>query len=108
MSGYVDRPRPHMRLVSFKPIAKGGLLGLATVELPSGLKLIDCAILRGQNGTWAALPSRPILDNAGRHAKPSGKGQYTPAAAWRDRDLQNRWSDSVIALIEARYPGTLL
>jgi hypothetical protein len=33
--------RPRMRLVSRKPMAKGSLCGLATVELPIGLKLID-------------------------------------------------------------------
>ena len=33
--------RPRMRLVSWKPMAKGSLCGFATVELPIGLKLID-------------------------------------------------------------------
>jgi hypothetical protein len=32
---------PRMRLVSWKPMAKGSLCGFATVELPIGLKLID-------------------------------------------------------------------
>ena len=55
-----------MRLVSWKPIAKGTLRGFATVELPIGLKLIDCAVFVGTNGARARPPAKPQLDKDGR------------------------------------------
>jgi hypothetical protein len=58
--------RPKMRLVSWKPIANGTLRGFATVELPIGLKLIDCAVFVGTNGAWARPPAKPQLDKDGR------------------------------------------
>jgi hypothetical protein len=55
-----------MRLVSWKPITQGSLRGFATVELPIGLKLIDCAVFVGTNGAWARPPAKPQLYNNGR------------------------------------------
>ena len=74
------RPRPRIRLVFWKPIFKGGsnLRGFVTIELPFGLKLIDCSIFVGPNGPWAALPSKPVLGCEGRQARASGKPQFAP------------------------------
>ena len=58
--------RPKMRLVSWKPIANGTLRGFATVELPIGLKLIDCAVFVGTNGARARPPAKPQPDKDGR------------------------------------------
>jgi hypothetical protein len=45
--------RPRMRLVGWKPLVKGTLRGFANVELPIGLRLIDCPIFVGPNGPGA-------------------------------------------------------
>jgi DNA-binding cell septation regulator SpoVG len=82
--------RPRMRLVSWKPLAKGSLRGFATVELPIGLKLIDCPVLVGPNGPWASLPSKPVLDRHGRQAKSDDKAIFTPVLEWRDRRIPHR------------------
>jgi hypothetical protein len=47
--------------------------GFATVELPTGLELIDCPVLVGSNGPWARLPSKPVLGHEGKQVKPSGR-----------------------------------
>ena len=77
-----EKPRPRMKLLNWRPLVKGALRGFATVELPIGLKLIDCPVLVGPNGAWAALPSKPVLDREGKHAKPSGKAQYAAIVEW--------------------------
>jgi hypothetical protein len=92
--------RPRMRLVGWKPLVKGTLRGFANVELPTGLRLIDCPIFVGPNGLGAALPSKPVLDCEGRQARPSGKPQFAPVVEWRNRDLVERFSAAVIALVE--------
>jgi hypothetical protein len=99
--------RPKMRLVSWKPLIKNSLRGFATVELPIGLKIIDCPILVGPNGPWASLPSKPVLDRDGKHAKPDGKPQCSAVLEWKSRHLSERFSEAVVALIREAHPGDL-
>jgi hypothetical protein len=96
-----------MRLVSWKPIAKGSLRGFATVELPIGLRLIECPVFVGSNGPWASLPSKPVLDREGKQVKPNGKPQFATVLEWRDRALNDRFSESVIELVRAAHPDAL-
>ena len=99
--------RPRMRLVSWKAVLKGSLRGFATVELPIGLKLIDCPVLVGPNGPWARLPYKPVLDREGKHAKPDGKPQFAAVLEWRNRGLADRFSAAVVALVHAAHPDDL-
>jgi len=97
--------RSQMRPVSWKPITKGSLCGCATVELPIGLKLIDCAVFIGTNGAWAAALAKPQLDKEGRQRigvdwKPS----YSPVVEWRSCDLNDRCSAAVVAMVRAAHP----
>jgi hypothetical protein len=104
--GRSDRPR--MRLVSSKPVTKGNLRGFATVELPIGLTIFDCRVLVGNNAPWAVLPLKSVLDSEERHVKSDGhKGQYAPVLQWRNKDLANRFSDTLVALALEEYPDGL-
>jgi hypothetical protein len=107
LAAWGPRPRPSMRLMSWKPVTKGALRGFATVELPIGLTLIDCPVLVGPNGAWAALPTKPVLDRDGKHAKPGGKGQYAPVVEWRDRELADRFSEAVVTVVREVHPDAL-
>src|SRR5690349_5949071 len=96
--------RPRMRLLAFKAVKKGSLVGFATVALPNGLTIFDCPVLAGKGGFWATLPSKPVLDSEGRHVKPDGgKGQYAPVAQWQDKEQSRRFSDALIARIAEAY-----
>jgi len=99
--------RPRMRRVSRKPIVKGSLRGFATVELLPGLRIADCPVLISNGKAWANLPSKPVLGREGRQAEVSGKKQYASILEWKNRDLSDRFSDSLIALIIERHPDAL-
>jgi hypothetical protein len=100
--------RPRMRLVSWKPLIKGALRGFVTIELPIGLKLIDCPILIGRDGPWASLPSKPQIDKEGRQKSDvNGKRAFEPVLEWRDRGLSDRFSAAVIDLVRQAYPDAL-
>jgi hypothetical protein len=71
------------------------------------LKLIDVGLFTKDGRSWAALPTKPVLDSQHRHHTVNGKRQYQPAVEWRDRDLNSRWSDAVVALVRDRHPGAL-
>ena len=67
----------------------------------------DCPVPIGNNGAWAELPSKPVLDREGRRAKPDGKPRYSAIMKWRDRELQDRVSQAVIELVRAARPDVL-
>ncbi len=99
--------RPRLRLVAFTPRVQGALRGFATVELPIGLKLHDVPILAGEFGPWAAMPSKAALDRDRRQKTVAGKPLFTPVAEWRSRELADRFSAAVIALVRAAHPDAL-
>jgi hypothetical protein len=97
-----------MRLISWRPLAKGCLRGLADIALPIGLKIFDVPVFIDQNGPWASLPGEPQLDREGRRKTDiNGKLVYAPVLQWRDRQLADRFSERVVALVRAAYPGDL-
>jgi hypothetical protein len=101
--------RPKMTLVEWRPIRKNSLRGFATIRLPIGLKINDCLVLVSHGKAWATLPSKPLIDKDGRHkADTGGKPSYVPVLEWCSRDLADRFSDAVVALVRAEHPGDLL
>lgn len=104
-----DRPAAAprcLRLVSWRPLAKRSLRGFATVELPIGLKIVDCLVSNGK--AWASLPSKPQIDQDGcQKTDTNGKVVYTPILDWRDRGLADRFSVAVIELVRSEYPAAL-
>jgi hypothetical protein len=91
-----------------KPLIKDSLHGFATVELPIGLKLIDCPVLIGPKGPWASLPSKPRVGQDGyQKIDASGNRAFDPVLDWRYRDLSDRSSAAVVALVRTGYPDAL-
>jgi hypothetical protein len=102
-----QQPR-RMALRRWRPMHRATLRGFADIELPSGLVLHDVAIFAGRNGPWASLPSKPVLDQDGRHRiNIAGKPQYAPVAEWRSRELADRFSADVTELVRAAHPDAL-
>jgi hypothetical protein len=97
----LDRAR--MQLLSWKPIVKDALRGLASVSLPCGL-----TILIGRDGAWANLPARPMLEAKGRHVRPpSETPQYVAIPQCKSKDLSSRFSDRLVAPILDKDPRAL-
>jgi hypothetical protein len=96
-----------MVLRSFRPLTKGALRGLATVELPSRLTIVDIPVCVTSGKAWCSLPSKPVMDSKGRHVEVSGKKQYALVLRWRTRDLSDRFSATVVALVRQAHPGAL-
>jgi hypothetical protein len=101
--------RPRMRLVTWKPtINKGTLRGFATVELPIGLKLVDCPVFVGPSGPWAALPAKPPLNKGGRQrTDANGKRAFGQLLEWRNRNLSDRFSAALVDLVRREHPEAL-
>jgi hypothetical protein len=103
-------PKRKLQILDWRPFAKGPLRGFVTVELPVGLRIIDCPVLRAADGRfWVGLPAKPAFAPGGapKFDATTGKPVYTAMLKWRDRAIADRFSKAVIALIEEQYPGSL-
>ncbi len=97
--------RPKMRLLECRRIENAGaLVWRVKVLLPCGLEIGDIAIFAKNGRAWAQLPSQPLRDRAGQPiAGADGRAKYVSPLRWESRDLQDRFSEAVIALIEAEH-----
>jgi hypothetical protein len=101
--------RPKLRLISWKPLNKKSLRGFATLQLPIGRKVSDCRVFVSNGKAWASVQSKPQIDREGRQKTDgTGKVVYAPVLEWRSRDLADRFSDAVVALVRAEHPGDLV
>jgi hypothetical protein len=107
--GFGDRLAPsRLRLISWQPFRKGPLRGFACVELPFGLRIFDVPIRTGTKGLWAGLPAKPEIDRDGRRKTDiNGKPVYAEVLRWRDRELSDRFSRAVVALVRQAHPDDL-
>lgn len=97
-------PRP-LRLLSWKLVRKGALVGFATIELPIGLKVIDCTVCISHGKAWAALPAKPQVDKSGQVVRDErGKQAYSTILEWRHKRLRDAFSERVVALVAAHDP----
>jgi DNA-binding SARP family transcriptional activator len=93
-----------MRLLGWLRIDKGALIGRAKVQLPSGLEIADIGIFQKAGSRWAQLPAELLRDADGQPLRDDrGKARYRSPLKWSSRDLQERFSDALIGLIEAEH-----
>jgi len=103
--------KPMLRLRSWKRADKPGssLVGFAGIELPfrgSVLKVDDLPVCVSHGKAWAAWPARPVVTKDGVVSKipGTGKTRYVNILRWSDRDISQRFSDAVVALVRAHDP----
>jgi hypothetical protein len=102
------RPAPKMRLLAWKAVVKNSLRGFVDIELPNGLNIFGIALMVGRNGPWASLPAKPQIDKDGRQKlDANSKAAYAPTLEWRDRELADRFSDAVVAILLEAHPDAL-
>jgi hypothetical protein len=93
-----------MQLLEWRRVDKGALVGRAAVLLPSGLQVSDIGIFRKDDRRWAQLPSELMRDAGGAVLKDErGKPRYRSPLKWVTRELQERFSETPIALVEQEH-----
>lgn len=93
------------KILDWRPMARNSLLGFAKVEFPSGMIVSDVTVLQGEKGPWASPPSKPMTGRDGAVKKgDDGKVRYTPIIEFTSKDIRNKWSEAVIAAMQAAHP----
>jgi hypothetical protein len=84
---------------------KGSLCGFVKIQLGASLLLHDCPVLESAGRRWVGLPGKPRLDRDGRQSfGANGKAEWLQVISWNSRAASDRFSESVIAAIEASFP----
>ena len=97
-----------MKLLEWRPLTKNSLRGFVSIELPNGLIIKDISVLTSRNGPWCSLPAKPAFGPDGKpRLGQNGRPLYTSILEWRDRELQGRWSETLLELLLAQHPNAL-
>jgi len=101
-----ELPPLPLKLLSWKPIRKGSLIGFASVRLGKSLEIDGIPVCATNGKAWASLPAAPMLDsNRTQKISDRGKPLYVPQLRWSDTASRDRFSAGVVALVEAEHPG---
>jgi hypothetical protein len=96
-----------IKILDWRALRKGALLGFTKVEFPSGL-IIRCDDPRRRARHWASPPSKPMIGRDGAVMKDDrGKIRYSPIIEFRDRDLRDKWSSAVVDAARLAHPEAL-
>lgn len=101
--------RMPVTILSWKPLVRNSLRGFASIRLGAALKIHDVAIHVHENGRrWAQLPAKPTIQQDGTAKRDAnGKIQYVPIMEWIDRAASDKFSESVIAALQADFPEAI-
>ena len=98
--------RPKLWLLEWEPVGKGALVGRAKVRLPNGLEISDVALFAKDGRCWVQLQSEPMRDRDGKpFTDETGRSRYRSSIRWTSRELQDRFSTTVVELVLAAHPS---
>lgn len=98
------KPMP-VTILDWRPMKRNSLLGFAKIQL-GALKISDVTVNTNSGQIWAGLPARPMIDREGAVLRnDAGKTRYVPILEWDSKAAGDRFSESVVAALEAAFPG---
>lgn len=93
-------------ILAWKPMVRNTLRGFLSIRLGASLKIHDITIHRyDESRCWASFPSKPALTSDGvAKRNDAGKIVYVPVLEWDSKAAGDRFSESVVAALEAKHP----
>ena len=92
-------------ILEWKSVTRNSLRGFATIRLGKSLRIKDVAVHCSHGNRLASRPSKPMIVGEVIQKDERGKVKYVPLIEWLDRTVADDFSESVIAAVEAGYPG---
>jgi hypothetical protein len=97
----------HARLLDWRPLRKGTLIGFAKVQFPTGLIVSEIAIHVAGSRIWASPPSRPWPKNNAVVVDEAGKPRYSAVIDFVTHGVRSSWSRQVLAALRDEHPDLL-
>ena len=87
----------------------GTMIGYLDVELPSGMTINGCKLMRSPNGKpWVAMPSERQVDRDGNpRLDANGKQPWSPIVEFANRDTANKFQQLILDALSRQYPDAL-
>jgi DNA-binding cell septation regulator SpoVG len=79
--------------INWRPFGKNTLRGFATLQLASGLIIVDCTLHQKDNSRWVSMPGKPWTD-------PQGQTKYAQIVDFIDREPRERFSKAAVEAID--------
>ncbi len=96
---------PPFFVSDFVSVQRATLRGFVTVSQPSGMIIHDVSLHQKNNSTWAAPPSKPMINRDGVVLRDdNGKIRYASIVEFASKKLRDRWSDAVVDAVKAAFP----
>jgi len=99
--------KPMIEVTDWKPLVKKTLRGFCTVKFPMGLIIREVMVHEKQGRKWVNLPAKPQLNRDGALNYKDGKLQYAAILEWKDKETRDRFSNTVIRIIEEKHPDAI-
>ena len=94
------RERGRMVLIDWRPMRSGALVGRATVMLPIGLLISDVGVFERDGSRWTQLPAQQLQIAGAPVLGANGKQRWVSPIRWSTSELQRRFSETVLELID--------
>ena len=101
-------PTAGLIIEDFRRFHRNTLRGFCRVVLPSGMVLSEVAVHVDGTRAWAMPASRPMLDRDSTVMRDEGgKIRYVPIVGFASKAHRDRFSDSVIGVLQRSHPEAL-
>lgn len=90
----------------YRPLSSGKVTGVITIELPSGMVLHGCMVLKTDDGRrWVAAPSKVRVFGTDVRTGADGRPVYDPVVSFVDRDKSDAFSAMALAALDEHLAG---
>ena len=98
-----------MQILSWRAVPAGSMVGVADIQLASGMILHEIVIMRGKLGSfWASPPAKPMIGGDGHvMLDAAGRRRYVAIVDFVDAQTRLWFSNAVIQALRAAYPDAL-
>jgi hypothetical protein len=103
----VAGPRPRARLLAWRPLRKGSLLGFAKVQFSSGLIIDEITVHAAGTRVWAGPPARPWLRDGAPVLDEKCKPKWQPLVDFSTHGVRSSWTRQVITAVREAQPDVL-
>lgn len=93
-------------VLDWRALRRNSLLGFVKIQLGT-MEISDVSVNTSHGRVWAGLPSKPMIDRDGNAMRgDDGKIRYVPLMKWTSKESGDRFSESVTAALEEKFPGS--
>jgi DNA-binding cell septation regulator SpoVG len=95
-----------VRILAWKPIFKGSLIGRANVLLGKALEVHGLLVMKGSAGCWVAFPGIPKFDFTTDKIMRDARGEVEYGDVilkWSDRVSSDRFKHAVVNAITDKF-----